>query len=105
VEYAGKAVENSGTAIGLQVKDGVVLGVEKIIVSKMLVEGSNKRILHVDKHVGVASAGMLADSRQIVNRARSEARQYLKFYGDPIPVRVLNERLSHFMQVKFAYSL
>jgi 20S proteasome subunit alpha 7 len=98
VEYAGKAVENSGTAIGLRVKDGVVLGVEKLIISKMLVEGSNRRIFHVDKHIGLAAAGMSADSRQLVNRARSDARGYKDFYGDAIPARILNDRVSLFVQ-------
>jgi len=30
VEYAQKAVESSGTAIGLKCKDGIVLAVEKV---------------------------------------------------------------------------
>jgi len=38
VEYAAKAVESSGTAVGVRCKDGVVLGFEKLIISKMLVE-------------------------------------------------------------------
>jgi len=104
IEYAAKAVENSGTAVGLRVKDGVVLGVEKIIQSKMLVEGSGRRISHLDRHIGMASAGLLADSRQIVNRGRAEARQYKQFYGDPIQARVLNERLSHYLQSYTVYS-
>jgi 20S proteasome subunit alpha 7 len=39
--------------IGLRCKDGVVLAVEKLIVSKLLVEGSNRRIYNVDRHAGV----------------------------------------------------
>ena len=39
--------------MGLRCCDGVVLGVEKLVVSKMLVEGSNRRIFNVDKHVGM----------------------------------------------------
>lgn len=41
------------TAIGLRVKDGVVLAVEKIVQSKLLVPGSNRRIHGVDRHVGM----------------------------------------------------
>jgi hypothetical protein len=43
VDYASKAVESAGCVVGLKCKDGVVMGVEKIIKSKLLVEGSNKR--------------------------------------------------------------
>lgn len=55
VEYANKAVDNSGTAIGLRVKDGIVLAVEKLVQSKLLVPGANKRIATVDLHAGVVS--------------------------------------------------
>ena len=41
--------------IGLRCKDGVVLAVEKLIISKLLVEGSNRRIYNVDRHAGVVS--------------------------------------------------
>ena len=53
VEYAMKAVENGGTAVGIRCKDGVVLAVEKIITSKLLKPGANKRIATVDRHVGI----------------------------------------------------
>ncbi len=55
VEYAMKAVENGGTSIGIRCKDGVVLAVEKIISSKLLKPGANKRIATVDRHIGVVS--------------------------------------------------
>merc|ERR1712216_800581 len=73
VEYAAKAVESSGTAVGVRCKDGVVMGFEKLVVSKMLVEGSSRRIFTVSEHVGLAVCGLLADGRQLVNRARDEA--------------------------------
>jgi 20S proteasome subunit alpha 7 len=53
VEYAVKAVENGGTAIGIRCKDGVVLAVEKIVTSKLLKPGANKKIATVDRHVGI----------------------------------------------------
>lgn len=39
------------TAIGLRVKDGVVLAVEKLVHSKLLVPGVNRRIQSIDKHI------------------------------------------------------
>lgn len=41
------------TAIGLRVKDGVVLAVEKLVQSKLLVAGANRRIQSADLHVGI----------------------------------------------------
>jgi len=104
VEYAGKAVDNSGTAIGIRCKDGIVLGVEKLIVSKMLVEGTNRRISTVDRHAGVAVAGLMADSRQLVERGRYEARSYRQTYNDDIPPKVLSDRLSGFVQMYTLYA-
>jgi len=103
VEYADKAVENSGTAIGLRVKDGVVLAVEKLVFSKMLEPGTNRRIHTVDKHVGLAVAGLVADGRQLVKRGQAEAHNYRGFYGDSIPSKVLCERLSSFVQMYTLY--
>merc|ERR1711977_95614 len=92
VEYAGKAVDSSGTAVALRCKDGVVFGVEKMVRSEMLVEESNRRIFTVAKHVGMAFAGLQADARQLVNRARAECESYKQQFGMEIPGNVLNER-------------
>lgn len=97
VEYAKKAVENSGTAIGVQCKDGVIMGVEKVLLSKMLVKGTNPRIFTIDRHIGLSMAGLTADGRQLVNRAREEALSYKKNYGSPIPPQVLADRLSQYV--------
>ena len=50
-----KAVENGGTCIGIRCKDGIVLATEKIITSKLLKAGANRRIATVDRNVGVVS--------------------------------------------------
>ncbi|KAL6555291.1 Phosphoprotein associated with glycosphingolipid-enriched microdomains 1 [Orobanche gracilis] len=76
IEYAAKAVDNSGTVAAIRCKDGVVMGVEKLIASKMMLPGSNRRIHAVHRHSGMAVAGLAADGRQIVARAKSEANNY-----------------------------
>lgn len=55
VEYAQKAVENSGTVIGLRCSNGVVLAVEKLVTSKLYEPGANKRIFNIDRHIGMVS--------------------------------------------------
>lgn len=103
VEYASKAVEKSGTVIGVRCVDGVVLAAEKLIVGRMLVRKTNKRLYTIDNHCGMALAGLVADARQIVNRARSEASDYRGFYGGSIPGNVLNDRLSGFVHTTTLY--
>lgn len=43
------------TAIAIRCKDGVVFGVEKLVLSKLYEEGSNKRIFNIDRHVGMVT--------------------------------------------------
>ena len=97
VEYATKAVENAGTVVGIRCKDGVVLGVEKVMLSKMLLPSSNRRVATVASHAGVAQAGLAADGRQVVARARDEADNYEEVYGMKIPPQVLAQRLSEYV--------
>ncbi|KAF7433250.1 hypothetical protein PC9H_005200 [Pleurotus ostreatus] len=104
VEYANKAVENSGTAIGLKVKDGVVLAVEKLVHSKLLVPGVNRRIHTVDKHIGLASAGLLADSRHLANRSRDEAVNYRETMHSPPQLKSVAERVGLYLQAYTLYS-
>jgi 20S proteasome subunit alpha 7 len=103
VEYAAKAVENSSTAVGIRCKDGVVMAVEKPKLSKMLVEGSNRRIMHINKQIGMCVSGMIADARQIVNHGRQEASRYLDMYGSTIPGDMLCDRVAGLMHTYTLY--
>mmetsp|Transcript_1033 Transcript_1033/g.2705 ORF Transcript_1033/g.2705 Transcript_1033/m.2705 type:complete len:251 (-) Transcript_1033:748-1500(-) len=103
LEYAGKAVDSAGTVVGLRCKDGVVLGVEKVIRSKLLVKGSNRHVHSVDTGMGIAVAGVLPDGRYMVNRAISEAANYKSFYGQPMLGHVMCDRLSQFMHLFSLY--
>ncbi|CAI2162305.1 8559_t:CDS:2 [Funneliformis geosporum] len=104
VEYAAKAVDNCGTAIGLRVKDGIVLAVEKLLQSKLLVPISNRLIQTVDTHIGVATAGLLADGRHIINRARDEAENFRNNYKIQIPGKVIADRVGQYVQAYTLYS-
>ncbi|GMH57991.1 hypothetical protein TrRE_jg1412, partial [Triparma retinervis] len=96
VEYASKAVASSGTSVGLKVSNGVVLVTEKLLNSKMLVPGSSRRLHGLDRHAGCSVTGLVSDGRQLVNRGRSEASNYLDTYGIRSPPSVLCDRLASF---------
>jgi 20S proteasome subunit alpha 7 len=103
VEYAVKAVDNTGTTVGLCCSDGVVIGVEKFKLSKMLVAGTSRRIVRVDKHCGMALAGFVTDARQIAIRAREEAKQHKNVYAVPMSAKMLAERLGLFVHMFTLY--
>jgi len=58
------------TAIGLKVKDGIVLAVEKLIHSKLLMPEANRRIQTVDRHIGLVRLAALSS----VNRLNTVER-------------------------------
>ncbi|WAR57921.1 hypothetical protein PtB15_5B151 [Puccinia triticina] len=71
----------------LLAKDGAVLAVEKLVQSKLLVPGSDRRLRTVDLHIGLATVGLLADGRQLGHRATAEVASYKQNYNDPIPIK------------------
>lgn len=99
-----KAVENGGTSIGIKCKDGVVLAVEKIINSKLLKAGLNKRIQTIDRHIGVAYLGLLPDGRHFVNRGRDEAQSFKNLYKSSVAVPHLMDRLGIYVQNYTCYN-
>ncbi|KAI3626369.1 hypothetical protein CBS9595_001730 [Malassezia furfur] len=104
IEYATKAVENAGAAIGIRTKDGVVFGVENLVHSKLLVPGSNRRIFTVADHVGMTSAGLTADGKHLAGRARDEADNFFDNYKQAVPVKTLAERVALYVQAFTLYS-
>lgn len=95
---------NCRTAIGMRVKDGVVLAVEKILHSKLLKHGANPRIQTGDMHIGVAFSGLLADGRHLVNKVRENASNYRDTYKMPIPGKRIAEQLALHVQYYTLYS-
>lgn len=69
----------------------------------MLVEGSGRRIVAVDEHIGAASSGLQPDARQLVNRARDESRNYRTTFGEAIPPATLAERMGAFTHMTTIY--
>jgi len=104
VEYANKAVENSSTAVAIRCKDGIVFGVEKLVTSKLYEPGTGKRIFSIDRHVGMAVAGLISDSRQLVSVARDEAAYYKSVYGSPIPLKYLADKVAGYVHMYTLYS-
>jgi len=103
VDYAQKATEDKGTALAVVCNDGIVFAVEKFQISKMLVPGTSKKTFPIHRNAGMTFAGLAPDARQIVNRAREEAKSYKNAYCEQIPPEILAERLGMYMHAHTVY--
>jgi len=98
VEYAREAVKRGTTAIGIKSSEGVVLLVDKRISSHLLVPESVEKIFKVDDHIAIATSGLVADSRVLIDRARLECQVNKLTYDEPIRVEGLAKRISDHKQ-------
>ena len=91
-EYAKKAVELGETSIGILVNEGVVLLTEKRVLD-LQEPDSVEKISKVDDHVGVATAGLMADARKLIYEARIKAQTYWLAYEEPVPAEAVAEHI------------
>ena len=91
VEYAIEAIKIGTTAIGICTSEGVVIAVEKRLLSPLQEPGSVEKIYEVDSHIGVAMSGLSADARTLVDHARSESQYHRFTFNEPMPVESLTQ--------------
>ncbi|WP_247000234.1 archaeal proteasome endopeptidase complex subunit alpha [Halosolutus gelatinilyticus] len=98
VEYAREAVKRGTASIGVRTSDGVVLAVDKRVPSPLLEDSSVEKIHKADDHIGIASAGHVADARQLIDFARRQAQVNHLRYGEPIGVETLTKEVTDHIQ-------
>jgi len=98
VEYAREAVERGSASVGVRTADGVVLAANRQTRSPLIERESIEKIHAVDDHVGVASAGHVADARKLVDVARQQAQVEQLRYGQPVGVETLTKTLTDHVQ-------
>ena len=98
VEYAREAVKRGTASIGIRTDDGVVLAVDKRIRSPLMERTSVEKIHKADDHIGIASAGHVADARQLIDFARRQAQVNQLRYDEPIGVETLTKAVTDHIQ-------
>jgi proteasome alpha subunit len=98
VEYAREAVKRGTASIGIRTSGGVVLAVDKRIRSPLMERSSVEKIHKADDHIGIASAGHVADARQLIDVARRQAQVNQLRYGEPIGVETLTKEITDYIQ-------
>jgi proteasome alpha subunit len=99
VEYAIEAVRRGTTAIVCRNKNSVVFAVEK--KSSQLQEETlgSEKIFKIDDHIGVAIAGLTADARVLIDRARVQAQVNFLNYDEKISVKDSTLNICEYKQV------
>lgn len=95
VEYAIEAIKLGSTAIGICTSEGVVLAVEKRITSALMEPTTIEKIVEVDKHIGCAVSGLMADSRTMLERARLECQNHWFVYNERMSVESVAQAVSN----------
>ncbi|MFB6128265.1 MAG: archaeal proteasome endopeptidase complex subunit alpha [Halorhabdus sp.] len=98
VEYAREAVKRGTASIGIRTADGVVLAVDTQVRSPLMVRDSVEKIHRADDHIGIASAGHVADARRLVDFARRQAQLNRLRYGEAIGVETLTKAVTDHVQ-------
>ncbi|NHX40618.1 MULTISPECIES: archaeal proteasome endopeptidase complex subunit alpha [Haloarcula] len=98
VEYAREAVKRGTASVGVRTEDGVVIAADRHARSPLIERDSIEKIHEIDSHVGVASAGHVADARQLIDVARRQSQVNRLRYDEPASVESLTKEITDYIQ-------
>ena len=98
VEYAREAVSRGAPSVGVRTSDGVVFAAQAQASSSLMESESIEKLHKLDDHVGTASAGHVADARQLIDYARRMAQGNRLRFREPVGVETLAKYITDHIQ-------
>jgi proteasome alpha subunit len=99
VEYALQAIQMGGTAVAVTYDAGIIFVAFRNLPTSSLAEsGSIEKSFAVDTGLGCVTAGLIADSRVLVEFLRVEAQRHRLTFGETAPYAVLGHALGTLLQ-------
>jgi len=98
VEYAMRAVKQGASTIAVKGANCVVLGAETRTLAKLQKKSTMKKIMEVDEHIAVVFAGLTADARVLLNKARVECQSYRLTMDDSPSVQYVSKYIAGVQQ-------
>jgi len=99
VEYALELVKRGAPIVGVTCPGGVVLAANEVVESRLQDPKFSWKIYQLDKHVGVAIAGLSSDARLLIDQARIQCQNNKLLYDEPLDIEVLTGRIGDMIQV------
>ncbi len=99
VEYALETVNRGATIIGIACSEGIVLGAEEKIETKLQDTNFTWKLYAVDDHLGAAVVGLGSDARILIDQARIFAQSNRLTYDEPIDVEIMTKRVGDIKQL------
>jgi len=99
VEYALETVNRGSTILGIICSEGVVLGAEEKMETKLQDPDFTLKLFEVDEHLGAAAVGLISDARILIDQARIYAQSNKLMYDEPIDVEIVTKRVGDIKQL------
>ncbi len=99
VEYALETVNRGATILGLACSEGVVLGAEEKIESKLQDENFMWKLFEIDDHLGAVVVGLGSDARILIDQARVYAQSNRLMYDELIDIEIVAKRVGDIKQL------